>query len=291
MRRKEEALEERPVHAERSAALAANARKRQTFRRLLHEIGAAGNIPAHGGESAAGVFDERTGDEIGAKRRRLTFLGELPVAVIHDDRRIGAACLYCADDLPDLRDRKRAPGRISAAALNERRCRAKLRYALRDRGIVRPAVGSKLQLLIPDAERGERAAAGAGDGGVERIVRRSRNGKDRVARLESAVKRAGNRVRAVHKRGAHERRFRAEHIGIDLFQRFASEIIVAIAGRSGKARLGHAVRAEGIQHALRILLRRALKSAENGLEPFLHLGGQCIKLFVIHGSISFISVR
>ena len=233
----------------------------------------------------------RSGDEVSAERRRLTLFGELTVAVIHNDRRIRAAFLYRADDLSDLRNSQRAPGSVPAASLHKCCRGAQLRYAPRDPGVVRTAVRSELQLFVPDAERSERTAAGAGDGGMERIVRCARDSENRVARLQRAVQRAGNGVCAVYKRGAHERRFRAKNISIHLLQRLTSEIVIAIAGRPGKARLGDAVRAERIQHALRIPLRRALKAAEYGLKPFFHLPGQRIKLFVIHGSISFISVR
>ena len=69
----------------------------------------------------------------------------------------------------------------------------------------------------------------------------------------------------VYKRCAHQRRLRAEYVGIDLFERFTTQIVVAVAGRPGKTRFGDAVRPKGVQHLFRIFLRRLLKAAENGL--------------------------
>ena len=229
--------------------------------------------------------------KVGSKRCRLDLLGELAVAVIHDDRRIGASALYGLDDLADLPGGYRASGRIASAALHKCRRRTQLRYAASDAGIIRPAAGGKLHLLIPDPERGKRAAAAARDGGMQRIIGRAGHGKERVARLKRAVKRAGNGVRSVDKRCAHERGFRAEHVGINSFERFAPQIVIAVPGRAGKARLGHTMRAERVQHLFRIILRRAFKAAENRLQAFFHAFRQRIKLFVIHGRVSFISVR
>ena len=56
---------------------------------LFHQVGAACNVAAGGGDAAAGVFDETAGDQVRACGQRLLRLGELAVAVIHKDDRIG----------------------------------------------------------------------------------------------------------------------------------------------------------------------------------------------------------
>mmetsp|Transcript_46457 Transcript_46457/g.149757 ORF Transcript_46457/g.149757 Transcript_46457/m.149757 type:complete len:211 (-) Transcript_46457:668-1300(-) len=86
--RVEEPLKERARHAERRAAL--HARSRQPTTRGRDEVGAARHVAARGGERAARVLDERSGDEVRADVARLLNLDELAVAVVHkqDERRV-----------------------------------------------------------------------------------------------------------------------------------------------------------------------------------------------------------
>ena len=80
----------------------------------------AGNISAGLGNSAAGVFNERTDDQIGSDRARLLLLNKLSVTVIDKDDRFGTCFTDRGNDGSDRLDRKRGAGRIAAAALNMR---------------------------------------------------------------------------------------------------------------------------------------------------------------------------
>ena len=72
---------------------------------------------------------------------------------------------------------------------------------------------------------------------------------------------------AVNEADAHKCRFRAENLRIDLVEHFPADIVVAIAGRSGKAGVGYLVILKRLHDLERVLLRNSVNALE--LRPYL----------------------
>src|SRR5699024_5314709 len=82
-----------PGSVQGAAQLFAQAGGVETVGTLFHQVPAARNIAAGGGDAAAGVLDEAAGDQVGAHLAGFLGLGELTVAVVHKDNdvRVGGA--------------------------------------------------------------------------------------------------------------------------------------------------------------------------------------------------------
>ena len=74
-------------------------------------------------------------------------------------------------------------------------------------------------------------------------------------------------MRTINKADADKCRLRAEYLRIDLIEHFPADIIVAVAGRSGKAGVGNFVILERLHDLERVLLRNAVNSLK--LRPYL----------------------
>ena len=247
MRRHEQTLKQQTVLPHCAAAFTADAGRGQLVGCVFDEISAAGDIAARGGKTAAGVFDERTGDDICADLRGLDFLGEFSVAVIDHNGSARVDLTHNLADLADLLDGKRLAHGVAAAALNEYELNVFVPCRHTDRRQIGNAV-LQVDLLIADAVALHAAAVIAGNGILKGVVRRSGNGQNGVPGLYCGEHCAGQGMRAVDKADAHESSFCAENIGIDFIERIAAVVIVAIAGRAGKQIVGNAVLCEGGKH-------------------------------------------
>ena len=80
---------------------------------------------------------------------------------------------------------------------------------------------------------------------------------------------------AVYELDAHQRGLRAENVGIDLIQGLAAQIVIAVAGRAGKAGLRDPVVLEGLHHLAGVVLGHDVDflkaAAELFLGPLRHL--------------------
>ena len=87
---------------QRAADLTPGAGGRIAVAAFFHQIAAARNIAAGGGNAAAGVFDKAARDQIRAHCQGLTGLGKLAVAVVHKHHNIGVGSLGGFYHLLDL---------------------------------------------------------------------------------------------------------------------------------------------------------------------------------------------
>ena len=88
MRSHEESLKQQTVVAESSAALASDARRRETHSRIFNKVFSADYISARRSKAAARVFNKWSCHKVNAKLRRLMLAGKLTIAVIHHDRNV-----------------------------------------------------------------------------------------------------------------------------------------------------------------------------------------------------------
>ena len=111
-------------------------------------------------------------------------------------------------------------------------------------------------------------------GTAQRVIGHTGRGKDNIARLRKREHRGRERVRAVDKADAHKRSLRAEDLRVYLIQRVASKVVIAVARRSGKAAVGHAVILKRLHHAARVRLGHSVYFFKLGLHsrhrPFGH---------------------
>ena len=150
---------------------------------ILHQVFPARDISACLADTAAGILDERTCDDVCADFCRLCLLRELTVAVVHCDDDLGLDALCCFCDLRSIAAEQSSSSRISSRLLNEDDlcliCDAAL-DAL-DIGITRR---QELYLFVLDSVRSEshivHAAADA-YGGHQRIVRPAGNREHLIA--------------------------------------------------------------------------------------------------------------
>ena len=123
---------------------------------------------------------------------------------------------------------------------------------------VKRAVRQKIDLTVADAVFHQRALGGTdADYFFQRVIRRADGTQQLVARQQIRAQRDGQRMRSAGDLRADKRGLRAEGVRVDLFQLFAAHIVVAVAGRCGKARRVHAVFMHGAQN-LRLIIFRSL---------------------------------
>ena len=99
-----------------------------------------------------------------------------------------------------------------------------------------------------------------------------------VPRLYKGEHRGGEGMRTVHKADADERGLRAEYLGIYLIERLAAEIVVAVAGCTGKARLSDAVVLKCFHHAARVYFGDAVYLRKSSCKALLRLCGHIVYL-------------
>ena len=261
MRRQEQALIQQAVLPHRTAAFAADAGCGQLVGGVLDQIGTACNIAAGRGQTAARVLDERACDDVRTDLCRLDLLGEFAVAVIDHDGRSRIDLTHGLADFADFLNGKRLADAVAAAALNEYQLDILICRRCLDGRQVRLAV-LEVNLLVADAVAFHTAAVIAGDGVLQRVIRRSGNGQHGVAGLDGGEHRAGQRVCAVHKADAHECGLSTENIGVDFVERITTVVVVAIAGRTGKQVVGYTVLRKCRQHLLGVAVTDLLETLE-----------------------------
>ena len=247
MRREKQALIQQAVLSHRAAALAADARRGQFVRGVLHQIRTARDIAAGRGQAAARVFDQRAGNQIRADLGRLDLLDKLAIAVVHQDCSLRIGLPHSRADLPDLCAGQGFAHRIAAAALDKHQLDLVILCGCGDSGQVGQAV-LQIDLFVADAIAFHAAAIIAGNGVLQRVVCRTGDRKHRVPALDRGKQRAGQRVRAIDKANAHERGLSAENIRINTVERVAAIVVITIAGGAGKQVVRHAVFGERREH-------------------------------------------
>ena len=261
MRRHEQALIQQAVLTHRTAAFAADAGCGQLVGGVLHQIGTACNIAAGRGQAAARVLDERACDDVRTDLRRLDLLSKFAVAVIDHDGRGRVDLAHGLTNFADFLDRKRLADAVAAAALDKHQLDILICRRCLDGRQVRLAV-LEVNLPVADAVALHAAAVIAGDGVLQRVIRRSGDGQHGVAGLDGGKHRAGERVCAVYKADTHECGLGAENIGVDLVERVTAVVIIAVAGRAREQIVGYSVLRKCRQHLLGVAVTDLLETLE-----------------------------
>ena len=85
-------------------------------------------------------------------------------------------------------------------------------------------------------------------------------------------------MRTVHKADADKRGLSAEYLGVYFIERFPTEIVVALAGCTGKARLSNAVILKCFHHAARVYFGDAVYLRNSSYKALLRLRGHIVYL-------------
>ena len=214
----------------------------------------AADVAADGGQTAAGVLDERADDHIRADVAGLNGLDKLAVAVVHHAEHVRLALFAKADQLADACDGERRTHGVALAALD----RDELCFLI-DRGAdaveVEAAVGQQIDLAVGHAVLRQRAGGGAdADDLLQRVVGLAYGGEQLVPRQQICAQRDSQRVRAADELRAHEGALGMEGIGVDALERVAAGVIVAVSGGAGEAGGVHAVVLHRQKHLCLVLL-------------------------------------
>ena len=188
MRRHEKALEEQAVACRIGTEFVAQSRRRQIVCRRRDQIFPAGNVAACRRDAAAGVFDERAGDNIGAGFNRFFFGGEFAVAVVDKADRLRAYGFDGLNDFADVGNLQGRPRAVAAGTLNQHQLRLRRPYFFPDAFQI---IGVVLQrhFIIYDALflQGMRRFVGIADNALHRVVRRADEGYHRIAVLQESA--------------------------------------------------------------------------------------------------------
>ena len=258
-----QALVQQAVVPQGGAALRPDAGHRQAHGGSLHQVPPPGDVAAGGGQAAAGVFNEGTHHQVGPHVGGLHGLHELPVAVVHDDRRVRVGLLDHAAHLPDLRHRQGGAGRVPLGALDEHRLHpgigGRLGHPLQVGLVVK-----KFYLPVFDAVvfQGTVSLVHRADHPQQGVVGGPHSGHQHVPRLQTAVQGGGDGVGAVDELDAHQGGLGAEDLGVDLVQLVPAQVVVAVAGGAGEVGVGHPVGLEGVQHPGGVLLGDGVDAGE-----------------------------
>ena len=91
---------------------------------------------------------------------------------------------------------------------------------------------------------------------------------------------------SVHEAQAHQGALRAENIRPDLIQGLPAQVVIPVAGGTGKAGFADPMLPEGRHNAPGALLRNGVDLPEAGLDARLGLPGQLIQIYRSHYNVS-----
>ena len=119
MRRQEHALVEGLVAVHIRADFRPDGRRGQAAGDALDEGALADDVPARGGDAAAGIFDQRPDGDVGAVLRRLRLFDKFAVTVVDEDAARKSALTHEGAGGGDLFLAERVSPFVAARALNE----------------------------------------------------------------------------------------------------------------------------------------------------------------------------
>ena len=186
---------------------------------------------------------------------RLQGLHKLAVAVVHQDGRVGVGRLDDLAHLPNFRHGQGVPGGVALGALNQHSLHLGIRgrpgHALQVRLIVKEIY---LPIFHAVVLQGAGPLVHHTDGAQQGVIGGAHGGHQHIPRLQRAKEGGGDGVGAVDKLQADQRRLRSEEVGVNFIQLVPTQIVIAIAGGSGKVGLRHPVLLERRQNPGGILL-------------------------------------
>ena len=233
----------------------------------LHEVAAARDVAAGGGDAAAGVLDEAAHHEVCTCLAGFFLLGELAVAVVHKDDDVGVGGTCGVGDLADGVEVEGVALQVAAAALDVADLRA--RGFLGDELIVRGKVGLQRGLVVLDAVihqgSGAFALAIQTDDAFQRVIRTARGSQQGIACPQQAKEGHGQRMGAALELAAHQCIFGAHHLGKDLLELGAAGVPQAVAGGTQHIGGGHLSVRKCFQHLELVVVADVLHLLEVGL--------------------------
>ena len=271
-----------------AAQIGADARRGEAVAALFHQVGPARNVAAGGGDAAAGVLDEAAGDQVRPHRQRFPGLGELAVAVVHEDDCLGVGLAGHLRHLADGFQIKGVALGVATAALDVHH-RGGLGLP-GDQVVIRHLVGQQRAFVVLHAVFPQRAAALAGlpdaDDPLQRVVGAAGGRQQRVAGAQQAEQCHRQRVGAAHELGPHQSGLGAHAAGKHLLQLVAAVIPDAVAAGTPEMPRLHAAVGEGFQHLELVVVPDFLHVGELLLAEFQclavqrqHLRLEIVKLF------------
>ena len=287
-RRVVEAEEGIPQAVLRAAQVPADAGRSEAVAALFDKVLTARNVAARRGDAAAGVLDETARHDVRAEGDGLGGLGELAVAVVHENHRVRVGFACGVRDLLNRGKVKRIALGVAAAALDVYH-RGGLGL-LGDQVIVGGEVRQQRALVVVHAKLPQRAAALArvsdADDAFQRVIRAARGGQQGVAGAQQTEQRDGQCVGAAHELRAHQCGLGPHAAGKDLLQLVAAVVPDAVAAGPPEMPCLDAAVGEGAQHfelvvVADLLHMGKLRTAEvEGLAvQRQHFGAQVVKLF------------
>ena len=200
----EQPLVQQAVVPQGGAALPADARHGEPLGGPLHQVPAAGDVAAGGGQAAPGVLDEGAHHQVCPHMGGLQGLHELPVAVVHQDGGVGIGRPDHPAHLPDLRHGQGRPGGVALGALDQHRLHpgigGRLGHPLQV-GLV--VLQLHLAVLHAVVLQGAVSIPGRPDDPQQGVVRRAHRGHQHVPGLQRPIQSAGDGVGPVDELDAH----------------------------------------------------------------------------------------
>ena len=176
---------------EGSARLAPNAGAGKPVGAFFYKLVSARNISARGGNSAAGVFNKRAGNNIRANLARLLLFGKFTVAVIHHYNALRGDLTHNVAQLADFLYCKAGSCAVPARALNVRHfvgiC-GKLLFYCR---FIGRAVGQQRYFVVfnPEISKGTVCLFVNSENARNGVVRSARKHQNLIARAQKPEKR------------------------------------------------------------------------------------------------------
>ena len=217
---------------------------------FFHQVTAARNVAARGGDAAAGVLDKAAGHQVSAHSQRLADLGEFAVAVVHEDDRLVVDAAHRLHNFFNRSQIKRIALGVAAAALDMHHRGGFCLFG--NVGVVGGKVRQQRALVVVYTILPQGAAALArladADHALQRVVGAACGGQQGVARAQQAEQCHRQRVGAAHKLRAHQRRLGSHAAGKDLLQLIAAVVPDAVAAAAPEMAGLDAAIGEGAQH-------------------------------------------
>src|SRR5699024_3143763 len=164
--------------------LLAQARGGEAVGAPVHAGPGAADVPADGGQPAAGVFDETAYSHVRPHVGGLDDIHKLTVAVVHHADHVGLYGFAEPDQLPDLLHGEGGAGGVALAALDGDEL-GSLVDGRADGRVVEGAVGQQVRLPVGDAVLRQGAGGGAdADDLLEGVIGRPHRGEDLIPRQQ-----------------------------------------------------------------------------------------------------------
>ena len=255
MGRMERPHKQLPVIAQRAADLPPSAGGSQPVGAQLHQVMAASDIAACGGNTAAWVLDQGAGDNIRAHRQRLFPLYKLSITVVHHDNGVGGLALGDLHNGGNVLHPEGRPQAIATGTLDVNH--PVLRSDTLLHGLqIRGAIGTQGKLFILDTELFQAARlfpALHADDPLDSVIRGAGDAQHFIPGTQHPKQGHGQGMGTTDEIVAHQGVFRPKGIGVHFVQHIPATISIAIACAADKVALADTGPGESRQHFLLVV--------------------------------------